>query len=101
MALLCCRPVTYADLLVSPMYIGDQKKHQHNSFKQHMNKHHPQKSLEFKIEVINSYKSPLERQISEGVEIANMKCDIMLNSKLDHHQPASNRIIFTNQLPGP
>ena len=81
--------------------IYEPTKHQHNAFARHMIDHHPQKTPAFKIDVINSYKSPLERQISEGVQIANMKCDIILNSKFDHYQPAFNRIIFTNQLPGP
>ena len=48
------------------------------------------------MDVIGIYKKPMERQISEGVEIFRAKPDILLNSKCDHYQPAIGRMVVTN-----
>ena len=71
----------------------------HNAFARHMIEYHPHQDPKFRIDIIGKYKSALERQIAEGVEIFNMTCDIPMNSKLDHYQPAFSRIRFTNPYP--
>ena len=60
---------------------------------------HPNQIPDFKIDILGNYSSALERQTTEGVEIYNNKSDIIMNSKLDHYQPAFNRVLFTNIMP--
>ena len=42
----------------------------------------------------------MERQIREGIEILHTidQADIVLNSKLDHYQPAIRRVTFDHIL---
>ena len=43
----------------------------------------------------------MERQIWEGVEIHNAygpHATILMNSKLDHYQPAVGRIVISNEV---
>jgi L-fucose isomerase-like protein len=70
----------------------------HNAFSKHLIEHHPNQPGEFTVNVVQSYKNPLERQVAEGVKIINMESDIQMNSRLDHFQPAIGRIIINNQL---
>ena len=51
-----------------------------------------------KFKIVHTYKKPMERQVREGVEIYGAQVDILMNSKLDHYQPAIKSIVFTNQL---
>ena len=54
------------------------------------------------MEVVKTFRKPLERQVREGIEIygadVNTCTCILMNSKMDHYQPAIKRIVFTNQL---
>ena len=45
---------------------------------------------EFKMDIIKCFRTPLERQVREGVEIASATAN--LNSKLDNFQPGMRRI---------
>jgi hypothetical protein len=101
---------------VSSMYIGETSRstyfrgrqhlksiqqplqNSHNAFSKHLIEHHPNQPGEFTVNVVQSYKNPLERQVAEGVKILNMKPDIQMNSRLDHFQPAIGRITINNQL---
>lgn len=68
-----------------------------NGFCRHMVEcHRGVKNVKFKVDVVGTYKKPLERLISEGVEIYRAKPDILMNSKLDHYQPAIGKMVVTN-----
>ena len=51
-----------------------------------------------KVDIIQSYKKPLECQVREGVEIYRAKADVRMNSKLDYFQPGLRRLMFDNLL---
>ena len=74
------------------------KDHPSNGFCKHILENHKgdRKKVTFKVDVIGYHKKPLERQISEGVEIYRAKPDILMNSKYDHYQPAIGRMVVTN-----
>ena len=80
--------------------IGDPKKHPNNAFAKHLVEYHQRSRItrKFKMNIIDSYKRPLQRQLREGIEIYKNDADIKMNSKLDHHQPAINRVVFTQEL---
>ena len=78
--------------------INNPERNRHNAFARHALEHHPQETPQFTMEVIGKYRTPLERQIAEGIEIYNSNSNITMNSKLDHYQPTFHRLIFTNQL---
>ena len=73
--------------------------HQSNAFAKHIiEKHNGKKETEFKVNVVDTFQKPLERQVREGIEILRAQADIVMNSRLDHFQPAIKRIIFSNIL---
>ena len=79
--------------------IKDPKKHPNNAFAKHIREYHPmERDVKFEMRVQNVFKRPFERQVREGIEIYGYEGDILMNSKVDHYQPAVKRIIFTNQL---
>ena len=82
--------------------IKDPQKHINNAFSKHIREHYTwERNVEFKMEVTNSFRRPLERQVREGIEIYGADGadgNILMNSKMDHYQPAIRRIVFTNQL---
>ena len=80
------------------MAISNPERNRNNAFARHTLEYHPQETPQFTMEVISKFKTPLERQIAEGIEIYNSNSNITMNSKLDHYQPAFHRLIFTNQL---
>ena len=67
-----------------------------NAFVRHREIYHKynEEEVEFQFDIVRAFKKPLERQICEGVEIHSSKCDIKMNSKLDHHQPAIGRMMM-------
>ena len=72
-----------------------------NAFAKHNKEsHNNRRDTKFKIDVLKTYRKPLERQIREGIEILHTidQADNVLNSKLDHYQPAIRRITFDNIL---
>ena len=80
--------------------IGNPTNHKHNAFAKHIIEQHSdeREDVKFDIDIIGSFKRPLQRQIREGVEIINCKGDIIMNSKIDHFQPAINRMSFRNMF---
>lgn len=76
--------------------IRNPGKYQSNGFSKHIREVHGGNpdSAKFKMDIIRSYDKPLERQVREGVEIFNNKCDVIMNSKLDYFQPGLRRVTF-------
>ena len=69
------------------------------SFAKHIREYHRrEKNVKFKMEVIKTFRKPLERQVWEGIEIHGADENILMNSKMDHYQSAIKSIVFTNQL---
>ena len=63
------------------------------------NEHHKRKkNVKFKMDIVGTFQKPLERQVREGIEIFNADAKTLMNSKMDHYQPAIKRVVFTNQL---
>ena len=46
------------------------------------------------MSMITYHKTPLERQVREGVEIVRAEADVVLNSRLDYFQPGIRRVTF-------
>ena len=77
--------------------MNNPNRHQNNAFGKHiMEVHEGGTDVQFKVDVIRSYKKPLERQVREGVEIYNIDADIVMNSKIDYFQPGLRRLGFNN-----
>ena len=70
-----------------------------NAFVKHIKEcHEGQNGTLFQMDIIKTFKKPLERQTREGIEIFRANADIVLNSKLDHFQPGLRRITFGDIL---
>ena len=75
--------------------IDEPSEHGSNAFAKHsIAEHKGEKKIDYKVDIIRSYRRPLERQIREGIEIVRTETDILLNSKLDHFQPGLRRMTF-------
>ena len=75
--------------------------HRNNAFCKHIIEHHQgDKGVKFKVDVMRRFKRPLERQLFEGIEIFRTNAEIVMNSKLDHYQPAVGRMVVTNTPTG-
>ena len=74
--------------------IREHHKHQSNAFAKHRKEHHNNEETKFRLDIIKYHKTPLERQIREGVEIVRANTDVIMNSKLDYFQPGIKRIAF-------
>ena len=71
-----------------------------NAFAKHLQIHHPEHTGEpssFTLKAERTFRKCLERQVSEGIEIANSDAEILLNSKSEFHQPAVTRIVTTRE----
>ena len=64
--------------------------HQSNAFAKHQLEYHQgdDTRMDVKVDVVKNFPRPMQRQVWEGVEIREVSCDILLNSKLDHYAPA-------------
>jgi len=69
-----------------------------NAFVKHMVEEHDSRVVDFKVNVMGSYRKPLERQVREGVEIWRTEADTVMNSKMDHYQPVMRRVTFAHIL---
>ena len=80
--------------------IEQPERHKANAFAKHINECHKGDNdrIEFRVSVVKSFKRPLERQIYEGVAIHDAKVDILMNSKLDHYQPAVGRVVIAHEV---
>ena len=77
-----------------------EKKDSNNAFAKHLEIHHPDQvrnKTGFQFRVIKTFKSPLMRQIYEAVKIHNSTADIVLNSKSEWLQPATDRVVVTRE----
>ena len=73
---------------------------QTNAFAKHKSEYHLLEEPEFKLTVLKSFAKPLQRQLLEGLEIRHgeSSCDVLMNSKLDHHAPAVARVHLTTSI---
>ena len=72
-----------------------------NAFAKHLEIFHPERQGDpsvFKLKVEATYQKCLNRQVSEGVHIANSKADYLMNSKTEFMQPSVSRVIATRQV---
>ena len=74
--------------------IRDHSRNQNNAFAKHIREEHEGREANFRLDIIKYHRTPLERQIREGVEIIRAKADCILNSKLDYFQPGMRRMTF-------
>ena len=103
------RPATTAKVL-SGFYRAEsghskaiEKKDLSNAFAKHLNIFHPEAEGDkeaFNMKILQTFKKPLERKITEAVLINNSKANIKMNSKAEFHQPAVTRVITTREPPG-
>ena len=80
-----------------------EKKALSNAFAKHLNIFHPEAEGDkeaFNMKILQTFKKPLERKITEAVLINNSKANIKMNSKAEFHQPAVTRVITTREPPG-
>ena len=80
--------------------LKNPRKNPSNAFCKHIMEHHRgerHKDVMYQVEVVKEFKGPMYRQIWEGVEIHGARPDILMNSKLDHYQPAVGRMLVTNE----
>ena len=69
-----------------------------NAFAKHVkSKHGGNVNTKFKVDVIKTFRKPLERQVREGIEILRADAELM-NSKLDHFLPVIRTATFSNIL---
>ena len=57
-----------------------------------------EEDVEFKLSLVKQFKKLLERKTWEGLEIHKANVDLLMNSKLDHYQPAVGRMVINNQV---
>ena len=72
-----------------------------NAFAKHLEIYHADQvgnTSAFKFKSEGVYKKCLDRQVREGVAITNSKCDILMNSKSEYHQPSVTRVITTREV---
>ena len=53
----------------------------------------------FNLKVLQTFKKPLERKVTEAVLINNSKAQIKMNSKAEFLQPAVPRVIASQGAP--
>ena len=70
--------------------ISRPQTHQSNAFAKHKLENHQGNDTRMgvKVDVLKNFPRPMQRQVWEGVEIREVSCNILLNSKLDHYAPA-------------
>jgi hypothetical protein len=79
-----------------------QRMEEENAFAKHLSEHHPEKEGEeghFDFKVERTFTKPLPRQVTEAVQIHRSKADLVLNSRSEWEQPATERVVVTRNLP--
>ena len=80
--------------------VGDQVKT--NAFHTHLELNHPERVRDisvFKMKVEKTFRKPLDRQIYEGVMIAqNDRRDHLMNSNAQFHAPAVARVRMMREI---
>ena len=71
-----------------------------NAFVRHREDFHRDEidEVRYRVDVVKTFRRPLERQVWEGVEIHSADAEVMMNSKLDHYQPAVGRMRMTFEV---
>ena len=72
-----------------------------NAFHKHLEIFHPENTGDvetFKFKSEQTFKKSLQRQVTEGIEIANSTADDLLNCKAEYHQPALHRVRLTRAV---
>ena len=54
---------------------------------------HSRRQVSFRMDVLKTFKLPLERQNFEGVRVKCSEADILMNSKNEFHQPSIVRVV--------
>jgi hypothetical protein len=74
-----------------------------NAFAKHLNIFHPEFEGDptvFNTQVIQTFRKPLPRQITEATMIHNNSAQVKMNSKAEFRQPAVPRVTATREPPG-
>jgi len=87
------RGAEHMDCLTNPRRTGSGS----NAFVKHSELYHrgEEDNVQYKVDILKSFKKPMERQLWEGVEIQTTDADIKMNSKRDHYQTAVGRMVLT------
>ena len=80
-------------------YSALQKKSSHSFMYKHIEKEHDGdcSNVNFNWQVIGKFRKPLERQLSEAIDIKRKPLDENLNSKNEFYRQNLNRIILNNE----
>ena len=65
-----------------------------NALWKHCSQDHGGKEADFKMKILRSHKTPLTRQVHEGVEINSSKADIIMNSKGEWNGSRIPRVVI-------
>jgi hypothetical protein len=79
---------------------GIMKKKEDNGFAKHLAEYHPAREGDteaFQFAVERTFRKPMERQVSEAVAIHTCGADLVLNSKSEWEQPATERVVMTRE----
>ena len=74
-----------------------------NAFAKHLSIFHPENIgnvSAFRFRSVRTFKKCLERQVSEGVSIANTDAKYLMNGRSEWHQPALPRVTHTKEPRG-
>ena len=68
--------------------------HKDSAFAKHQLEYHQGRdtSMEVKVDFVKNFTRPMQRQVWEGVEIREVSCDILHNSKQDQYAPVVVRM---------
>ena len=72
-----------------------------NAFVKHIQNNHKEHICDpsiIKFKVKSTFKSCLNRQVMEGVNIAGDDSDELMNSKAEFHQPGVTRVVTTREV---
>ena len=73
-----------------------ERKSDNSVLYKHIQKEHREEenSIKFQMKIVGRFKSPLCRQIDEGVRIQSKKPEALLNSKAEFYGPAVKRKVI-------
>ena len=73
-----------------------ERKNERSVLHKHVVKEHPNEEdiVKFRMKVVGKFKTPISRQINEGVRIKNKNPADILNSKAEFHGPAIQRKVL-------
>ena len=71
-----------------------------NGMVEHYLQYHRGQELQFKMDIVQQFCRPMQRQIAEAVEIHRSKDTIIMNNKSEWHQPTTSRLVVTREVGG-